>query len=180
MNIRLAAKPKKTGRIAVSVLCALLAGCGQRPSNESWSERPRESGPSQSSQAARGDRYDLSRDESRGGHTLRKHVGRTDDELRDRLNRERDISAASTWTDRAAAEETVAATLQEERRKIDNWIQRGDRRTNLAIHFDAGRVIGRSIIRGADQSVPCTQAVIVLRADGAGFYVLTTYPEARE
>ena len=31
------------------------------------------------------------------------------------------------------------------------------------------------------ESVPCTSAVIVLRADGPdGFYVLTTYPEARE
>jgi hypothetical protein len=158
----------------------LLAGCGQKPSNETWNERAHESGSVQSAQTASGDRYDLSRDENRGGHTLRKHVGRSDEELRDRLNREREISAASTWTDRAAAEETVGAALQAERRKVDNWMQRGDRRPNLALHFDAGRMIGRSIIRGADQSVPCTEAVIVLRADGAGFYVLTTYPEARE
>jgi hypothetical protein len=31
----------------------------------------------------RSDRYDLQRDEERGGHTLRKHVGRTDAELQD-------------------------------------------------------------------------------------------------
>ncbi len=130
--------------------------------------------------AANGERYDLARDEDRGGHTLRKHVGRTDDELRERLGREPDISAASTWTDRAAAEETVAAALGAESRKIENWRERGDRRPNLALHFDAGRVIGRSIHRGSEQSVPCTEAVIVLRADGYGFYVLTTYPEARE
>jgi hypothetical protein len=180
VNIPPTARANNSGRLVVLVLCALLAGCGQKPGNESWSERSHESGPSQSAQTAGGNRYDLSRDESRGGHTLRKHVGRSDEELRDRLNRERDISAASTWTDRAAAEETVAAALQAQRRKIDNWIQRGERRPNLALHFDAGRMIGRSIIRGADQNVPCTEAVIVLRADGAGFYVLTTYPEARE
>src|ERR1700747_2434130 len=40
---------------------------------------------------------DLSQDESAGGHTLRKHVGRSDDELRDRLRHERKLSAASTW-----------------------------------------------------------------------------------
>ena len=55
--------------------------------------------------------YDLERDESRGGHTLDKHVGRSDDELRERLAREPNISAASTWTNRKIAEEAVSETL---------------------------------------------------------------------
>lgn len=164
-----------------AVACLLLLGCGQKPTSESWSEQPRESSRAEASRApTNAERYDLSRDEDRGGHTLRKHVGRTDDELRERLARERDISAASTWTDRSSAEETVAAALRAESGKIANWTRRGERRPNLALHFDVGRVIGRSIVRGSDQSVPCSQAVIVLRADGDGFYVLTTYPEARE
>ncbi len=168
----------------LSICAVALLGCGQKPSSESWSERPKESRPSQTDEAAaRGnrsvDRFDLSRDEERGGHTLRKHVGRTDDELRQRLERERDISAASTWTDRAAAEETVATALRAERGKIENWQRRGERRPNLALHFDAGQEIGRSLVRGQTQAVPCTEAVIVLHADGEGFYVLTAYPEAR-
>src|SRR3954447_16923585 len=48
--------------------------------------------------------YNLERDEQAGGHTLRRHVGRTDDQLRERVGRERDISAASTYTDQASAE----------------------------------------------------------------------------
>jgi hypothetical protein len=28
------------------------------------------------------------------------------------------------------------------------------------------------------QTVPCTAAVLVLKANGDGFYVLTSYPEA--
>jgi hypothetical protein len=44
---------------------------------------------------------DLSQDEAAGGHILRKHVGQTDDELRERLERERRITGASTYTDRA-------------------------------------------------------------------------------
>ena len=79
------------------------------------------------------------------------------------------------------AEETVGAALKAERDRIDSWIGRGERRPNLALHYSAGRVIGRSLRRGTVESVPCTSAVIVLRADGANnFYVLTTYPEARE
>ena len=158
-----------------------LPGCGEKPASESWSEQPRGSARAEAPRPSTNtERYDLSRDEERGGHTLRKHVGRTDDELRERLARERDISAASTWTDRAAAEETVAAALRAEGGRIENWTRRGERRPNLALHFDAGRVIGRSIVRGSDQGEPCTRAVIVLRADRDGFYVLTTYPEAQE
>src|SRR4051794_5666599 len=56
---------------------------------------------------------DLSIDESRGGHTLARHVGRTDAELRQRLIDEPNISAASTYTSRATAELTVARALAE-------------------------------------------------------------------
>ena len=126
-------------------------------------------------------RHDLSADEDRGGHTLKKHVGQTDEELRERLQRELNIAAASTWTDRDTAEETVGEALRTNRGKIGNWEHRGYPRSNLALHFNAGRVIGRSIRQGESQSSPCTQAVIVLKADGAeNFHVLTTYPEARD
>jgi len=127
------------------------------------------------------DRYDLSRDEQRGGHTLDKHVGRTDEELRERLDRERDISAASTWTDRAAAEETVAAALRRNRDKVDRWNERGFPRANLALHFDSVHTIGRTMHHNETSSELCSGAVVVLRADrDGGFFVLTTYPEDRE
>lgn len=122
--------------------------------------------------------YDLQRDEELGGHTLRKHVGRSDEELRERLEQEPRISAASTWTNTDLAEQTVAAALRDQAARIAQWQARGERRANLALHYNAGREIGRSLERGASQTVPCTGAVIVLKASGDGFYVLTTYPEA--
>jgi hypothetical protein len=157
-----------------------VGGCGggtnpskqiQAPPDESWAA-------SQSSIS--GERYDLSRDEQRGGHTLGKHVGQTDDELAQRLEHERHISAASSWTNREVAEETVGAALRAERSRIQSWQARGYPRPNLALHFDAGKVIGQSMRRGDTRASPCMEAVIVLKADGpTGFYVLTTYPEAR-
>jgi hypothetical protein len=96
------------------------------------------------------------------------------------LRRER-ISAASTWTNRDTAEATVAEAFRAEQRRIDGWMKRDYPRANLALHYDAGRPIGRSLQRGREQPVDCTRAVIVLRADGPdSFYVLTTYPEAHE
>jgi len=156
-----------------------VSGCGTGPSRESGQ---RDEGPRvkiEFHNASEG--YNLGRDEQRGGHTLARHVGRTDDELQERLVHERNISAASTWTDRGTAEAVVAEALASERSRVDSWMRRGFPRANLALHYDAGRAIGRSLRRGDSRTMDCPSAVIVLRADGPeSFYVLTTYPEARE
>ena len=163
----------------LSVLLVLISACGQNPAPQT---SPREEARSAvSGENRKEERYDLARDESRGGHTLTRHVGRTDEQLAQRLRKERNISAASTWTDRETAEDTVGTALQAERGRISNWMRRGERRPNLALHYNAGHVIGRSLRREASESVPCASAIIVLRADGPdGYYVLTTYPEARQ
>lgn len=164
---------------SVALCLALFSGCGQTPQPSS-PEAPGNATTTATNPSNK-ERHDLSRDEEHGGHTLARHVGRSDEELRDRLQRERDISAASTWTNRQIAEETVAAALRTEQRRIEQWEQRSFPRANLALHFDAGRSVGRSLRRGETQTTPCTNAVIVLKADGTeSFYVLTTYPEARE
>jgi hypothetical protein len=163
------------------VLCAFsffLCACGRGP--ETYSDSVYSTAKNTPSKEPQSGRYDLAQDERRGGHTLSRHVGRSDEELRQRLEREKNISAASTWTDRETAEVTVAAGLDAEGERVARWERRGERRTNLALHFAAGRAIGRSLRRGEQETVPCSEAVIVLRADGMNnFYVLTTYPEAR-
>jgi hypothetical protein len=167
-------------------LLVWISGCGASP-DPGVPEIPRgempsaeRRAPSASPSAEDSSRYDLARDEGRGGHTLDKHVGRSDGELRERLDREPNISAASTWSNREVAEETVAQALRAEQNRIARWEERGYRRSNLALHFDAGREIGRSMRHGNDRSSPCTQAVIVLKADGPdNFFVLTAYPEDR-
>jgi len=171
----------------VSAIAALLclaalhvAGCGSAPTLSNGGAES--SSPSQTAGGAKAVqlRYDLGRDEGRGGHTLSRHVARTDEELEERLERERNISATSTWTDREVAEETMAEALHAERGRIESWMRRGYPRANLALHYSAERPIGRSLRRGESAPVTCTDAVIVLRADGPeSFYVLTAYPEAR-
>jgi len=156
-----------------------VSGCGTGPSLESGQRDENPRVKIEFHNASEG--YNLGRDEQRGGHTLTRHVGRTDDELRERLAHEGNISAASTWTDRGTAEAVVAEALASERSRVDNWMRRGFPRANLALHYGAARVIGRSLRRGDSRTVDCSSAVIVLRADGPeSFYVLTTYPEARE
>jgi len=163
---------------ALLAILALLQGCGQAPTTSA--PNPAGLPPNVKTEALLA-HYDLERDESRGGHTVKKHIGRSDAQLQERLGRERNISAASTWTDLDTAEVTVAAGLQAERGRVESWTSRGYPRANLALHYDAGHPIGRSLRRGARHTVDCNAAVIVLRADGPdSFFVLTTYPEARE
>lgn len=138
--------------------------------------------PRDARQLATGPVRDLSQDEAAGGHTLRKHVGRTDDDLRQRLRHEHNIVAASTWTDGEAAERAVGAAIEQNRDKIDRWLSRSGGHPNLVLDYDGdpAHPIGRSLSRDADRPEPCSHATIVLKWSGPNdYFVLTSYPECR-
>jgi len=124
--------------------------------------------------------HDLSADEAMGGHTLQRHVARRDAELIQRLEREPQISSASTYTDRETAESVIAAALRSGNRAFATWRERTGRRPNFVLRYHADHVIGRSVARGHSNVVPCHRAVVVLRWDDRRdrYYVLTSYPEA--
>ena len=123
---------------------------------------------------------DLSQDEAAGGHILHKHVGQTDEQLRERLEREPHITGASTYTDRSAAEHAVGAAIAESQDRIQRWLNRSGGHPNLVLDYDSPTPIGRTINRGEDQSHPCSHSVVVLKYVGPNeYYVLTSYPECR-
>lgn len=171
---------------AIPALALALIACDH-------AEAPRETAPpasvaapqTRTSTPARTERAsvrDLAVDESMGGHTLARHVGKTDAELAERLRREPRISAASTYTDRATAERSVGAALTSGGQKLTAWESRSGRRPNLVLNY-RGRgkePLGRSLRRGQQRSAPATRALVVLRWDERSrrFYVLTSYPEA--
>ena len=146
----------------------------------------RQPGPAAASAPASEDRSarpatsrDLSADEALGGHTLQRHVGKSDAELIRRLEREPQISSASTFTDRRTAESVVGAALRAENRGFAAWRERSGRRPNFVLRYEADHVIGRSVARGQLESVPCRRALVVLRWEERrrDYYVLTSYPE---
>jgi len=123
---------------------------------------------------------DLSEDEQEGGHTLKRHVGRTDAELRDRLKHEPNISAASTYTDRTTAEFAVGESIRQNQDRVQRWLDRPGRHPNLVLDYRADQPIGRTMNRGDSNSIPCSNAVVVLKWAGSRhYYVLTSYPECR-
>lgn len=122
---------------------------------------------------------DLAADEARGGHTLARHVGKTDAELRDRLKAEPDISAASTYFDAATAGRVVAEVLSRKSTELRKWEERDGSRPNLVLRLDTGKPIGRSIKQGQSNAREVDSALVVLRWAGTGWFVLTSYPEDR-
>src|SRR5262249_53859495 len=110
---------------------------------------------------------DLSIDESMGGHTLARHVGKTDADLSDRLRRERQISSASTYSDRETAERAVGDALATADERLAVWLARRGRRPNLVLQYvdPQRRPLGRSLSRGRRESVLCDRALVVLRWD---------------
>ena len=124
---------------------------------------------------------DLAEDERAGGHTLARHVGKSDAELAARLARERDISAASTYTDAATAAIAVGTALAQSKARVDSWLARHGSRPNLVLNYfrATGPPIGRSLGRGQRTAVACYRALVVLRWDNrrGRWYVLTSYPE---
>jgi len=173
---RLKYRRRRLSSIPVAVLIAIMllgimAAC-TRPPDSGSGPAPRTSVP----------RHSLEQDEAAGGHTLRKHVGRTDAELRERLQHEREISAASTWNDRESAETAVGAALAQQDSKVSRWLERENGHPNLVLDFDGdpSHPFGRTMHRGDDTSQPCAHAVIVLKWDGPSrYHVLTAYPECR-
>lgn len=128
----------------------------------------------------RGPSRDLSQDERAGGHILRKHVGLSEEDLRQRLGREPEITGASTYTDRTTAEHVVGAAIAQSQDRVERWLSRPGGHRNLVLDYDADEPIGRTMNRGEIHSQPCSHALVVLKYAGPNdYYVLTSYPECR-
>lgn len=145
------------------------------PAGPTRTATPRTPTPAPASRAVR----DLSRDEAEGGHTLARHVGKTDADLAARLKAEPDISAASTYTDRETAQRAVGSVLAAKAPDVAKWEQKTGSRANLALRSTLDSTVGRSLKRGAKSAVDVRSVVVVLKWDGDGWFVLTSYPEDR-
>ncbi|HWC16832.1 MAG TPA: RNase A-like domain-containing protein [Terriglobales bacterium] len=158
----------------ILVLLALAVFLVLRPSHEAPQPTPK---PVEHVALQETERRDLARDEERGGHTLQRHIGKSDKELHQRLETE-SISTDSTYKDRPTAEMAVAAAIGENHDRIDRWLHRPGGHSNLVLDYDSDVPLGRSMRRDDSQSFPCSHAVAVLKwVSPNDYYVLTSYPD---
>ncbi|MCY8921884.1 ribonuclease YeeF family protein [Bacillus atrophaeus] len=122
----------------------------------------------------------LAAHEARGGHLLEKHVGKTDEELIERLRTDPNphITASSTFKDRATAERIANSVLNDPKniKKIENWID-DPKKPKLMLRYKGdGEIIGRSVSRNSELVENVTNAKIILKKDNNGNFILTGYP----
>ena len=78
--------------------------------------------------------------EAAGGHTLERHVGKTEAQLAQRLAKEKRISGASSFSYRSVAEAAIAEAMDTKKSAIDSWMKKGGNR--YTIRHDAHKIIG--------------------------------------
>lgn len=120
----------------------------------------------------------LAAHEVSGGHTIARHIGKTDADLAARLVAEPRISGASSFIDREVAERAVSDALQARSADIDGWLS-GERRRMPAFEVNVGYDVGRSLLRGATSASTVQRVRIVLERTPAmptGYKIITAFP----
>ncbi len=113
-----------------------------------------------------------------GGHTIAKHIGRTEAQLRARLLAETRIPAASTFKSLEIAERVLYRAIQTNKAAITAWARSNPTRT-LPIVFDAGTEIGHGVVRSTNILTGMRKVQIVFKYqvyNGKPYYILTSYP----
>ena len=115
-----------------------------------------------------------------GGHTIFKHIGKTEAQLAARLAAERSLNVASSFTSLALAERVISAALRADRARVLHWARGAARaQAPLAVVHRAGTNVGVCLVRGTARAIPTQKlrVVLLLQAyNGMPYYVLTAYP----
>ena len=113
--------------------------------------------------------------ERQGGHTIRRHVGKSKSELKQRLLKSNRISAASTFFNKEIAHAVIRESLRRYHNRIQKW--RSLQKKKLILRYRSLRVLGQGFFRNDMKFHNLKSAIIVLKRKGRKrFYVLTAYP----
>jgi len=116
--------------------------------------------------------------EAAGGHLIERHVGKTDQQLTDRLNSQPNISAASSFPDEETADRAVGSAISANQNQIDAYVN-GNQSGYLRIDYDMGSNIGSVMQRGQSTSSSTTTVRVVIARDPSmpdGYRIVTGFP----
>ncbi len=114
------------------------------------------------------------------GHTVAKHVGRTQAQLTQRLTDEPHLQRASTFKNTAEAEKNISAVLSAKKAEIDAWLANPQGLPRLTVEGPATEG-GEVLQRGAAATRPGAQVKVILQRPPANsalrFVIITSYPD---
>jgi Bacterial CdiA-CT RNAse A domain len=123
---------------------------------------------------------DLAEEEAAGGHTITKHVGQTEAQLRVRLIKEPGIPAASSFKSIREAESVISDALRSNENLIRGWANGQATKGKLIFDYQAIRTIGYGVVRDTGAMTQMSKITIVLRRTniaGKAYFILTSYPK---
>ncbi|WP_429565248.1 RNase A-like domain-containing protein [Paraburkholderia sp. MM6662-R1] len=112
-----------------------------------------------------------------GGHTIEKHVGRTEAQLRERLRLEPKRDVVSSFRDLPTAEWAISKVMESNTLKIRSWAQSNPRHA-LTLFHNVGKTVGYGINRETGQVKGMSMVQVVLKYEkynGMPYYILTSY-----
>ena len=119
--------------------------------------------------------------ELKGGHTVDRHVAKSDAWLIDRLKREPKISAASSFPDRVTARQVIGLALTPDKTDLDDWATKANGGDVAEIRMAFEQPIGRLVQRGTAAAIPAHGLRLFVMADGKGAcHLLTAYPTTHQ
>ncbi|MGF6938482.1 hypothetical protein OKW41_007644 [Paraburkholderia sp. UCT70] len=110
-----------------------------------------------------------------GGHTLLKHVGRTEAQLRERLRLEPEKKVVSSFVNLEEAEWAISETMRANVLQIHAWTKAAPNRV-LTLRKDVARKVGYALVRKTDRLVDSSKVEVVLKYgayNGMPYYILT-------
>jgi hypothetical protein len=115
-----------------------------------------------------------------GGHTLLKHVGKTEAQMRARLAAEPKRSVVPSFTNQQAAEWAISEAMNANATLIKSWANSAGSYSRFDFIFDVGRNVGCGVVRESGTVVPMSKVKIILKYqkyNGMPYYILTSYLE---
>lgn len=114
----------------------------------------------------------------KNGHTIERHVGKTEDQLKERLRTDK-VSAASTYYDKETATKAVKDSLKQHEQEIEKWLK-NSKENRLVLNTKHSFPVGKTVLK-KDMSVKdkLMNTVTVLARDKSGslgFKIITSYP----
>ncbi|MBM7644573.1 hypothetical protein JOD45_000766 [Scopulibacillus daqui] len=117
----------------------------------------------------------------KNGHTLARHVGKSDHELEARIRKDH-ISAASTYYDKETATKAVQEALRIHDKKINNWLNHSNR-NRLVLKTHHSFAVGKAVLRSDMEVHPqLHDTITVLQKDPSGklgYKIITSYPTVK-
>ncbi|KFN03408.1 hypothetical protein D0U04_12820 [Bacillus clarus] len=168
---------RRLSSILLSSLLALLlilSGCAGR---EQQTEKPKGNN-STSVEKVSDNILDEMEGPPKNGHTIERHVGKTEEQLKERLRTDK-VSAASTYYDKEIATKAVKDSLKQHDKEIQDWLK-NSKEARLVLNTTHSFPVGKTVLK-KNMSVKdkLVKTVTVLARDKSGelgFKIVTSYP----